>query len=71
MFAEIANPPVPSPLPSAVRELMLGRSSVRRQAAPHLGDDLRLRVFALVDRQRLAEEMDVGRRADVLARHAD
>ena len=25
MLAEIANPPVPSPLPSAVRELMLGR----------------------------------------------
>ena len=25
MLAEIANPPVPSPLPSAFRELMLGR----------------------------------------------
>ena len=43
---------------------------MRGEPPPHLGDDLRLRVLALVDRQRLAEEMDVGRRAAV-GRHAD
>ena len=35
---------------------------VRREPPPHLGDDLRLRLLALVDRQRLHEEVDVRRR---------
>ena len=63
MLAEIANPPVPSPLPSALREVMRGDSRVGSEPAPHLRDDLRLRLLALVERQRLTQEVDVRRRA--------
>ena len=48
MFAEIAKPPVPSPLPSALRERDARPvAGMRGEPPPHLGDDLRLRVLAL------------------------
>ena len=52
MLAEIAKPPCPSPLPSALRDEMLGRvAGILGQPLPHLGDHLALGPLALLDRQ--------------------
>ena len=68
MLAEMAKPPCPSPLPSALRARDARTvAGIFRQPLAHFPDDFALRAFALLGRQRLEVEMEMRRRAAAAA----
>ena len=60
MLAEIGKPAL---LRAAQRVPLIDGRGIEVRRRRHLRDDLGLAVLPVLDRQRLAEEMDVGRRA--------